>query len=257
MMPSTGNNNPQDTVLPAVMTPEVIAMRKELLEQLKGSSKDDLQIEHPKDWTQEELLAAMKERERTSDPVMKDQMFRLEREWFDNAYGTQQVEYDETGKMKQPRISRTIATKPKSAKTKDGKDLNEAIGEVVDRLPYKNWDFMIERNAPFYNEEKGGWYRFDPKTGKHLEMPNYKGPQMGQARFNKAPSWPVDHALSGNKPAVEPDISQSVVSKPAPEIVKGLQAGLNMMTNKQNQSPLPSAPKQVKTASPGRKRPLA
>ncbi|MDV7340956.1 hypothetical protein RYZ26_15220 [Terasakiella sp. A23] len=246
-VPSKGKNNPQDVVLPAVMTPTVIAMRKQLEEQLKGSSEDDLQIKHPKDWTQEELLAAMKERERISDPVMKDQMFRREREWFENAYGNQEVEYDETGKMKQPKMRGPVYAHPTPMKTKDGQDLHAGISQIVDQAIGGVGSPIEGINLPFYDEEKGGWVQFDPMTGGYNKVP--AGPAQEKGREPHPTDYvklPYEHMQPG-----EIDESVPVITKKAPDVVKGIQSGLNMLTNKQNQSPLPGAVKQVKLKEDG------
>lgn len=232
-MPLKENINPENMVLPAVETPEVIAMRKQLLKQLKEQGKGDAMIKYPMDWTQEELRAAMRERERINDPAKKAEMFKREREWFDHTYGTGPVQFDETGKMIQPQPVRKTPVQSKPIKSKDGKDLDTAIGDVISKIPVDSDGYY--NNPPFYDEKKGEWFRFNPETGEHDKLPgNYvnKGGNEGTVRITDGPDiMPYSDQQKGLNNVDEQ------------KVIKVLQAGLNILSNQQNQSPLPNTPK--------------
>jgi len=134
-----------------------------------------LNLKRPQDLTEAELKDLMKAREKASN-AEKQAMMDRERAWFEHYYGTNPVQFDDTGKMVQPQPVRPMPKQPSPIKTIEGQDLEAAVSAVLEQLPEQ---------------------------------------------------------------------------KEEVDLVKGLQAGLNMMTNKQNQSPLPSAPKQVKLKEDG------
>ncbi|NVK19325.1 MAG: hypothetical protein HWE30_11565 [Methylocystaceae bacterium] len=144
-------------------------------------------------------------------------MMDREREWFEHYYGTDPVQFDETGKMVQPRPVRDVPKRSLAIKTKDGKDLEGAIDEIIRILPIK--------------EKPGDDYSTMPVDPIDPKLP-------------KLPGLPDDKV--GIMPIVPPG-----VEKPEAEVIKGLQAGLNMLSNKQNQSPLPNTPKVQKLKEDG------
>ncbi|NVJ92526.1 MAG: hypothetical protein HWE34_12750 [Methylocystaceae bacterium] len=208
----------EHSFLPAVQTPEVIQLRKRLRDQIKNSDDYLMNLKSPSDWTKAELQEAMKAREKAL-PQDKAGMLQRERQWFDHYYGNDPVKYDETGKMVQPAPVRSIPQEPVPIKTKDGKDPGEALERIIGNLPGMTGGIGHALNPPVYNEEKA------------------TGP-LGSVN-----GVPVEPGQTGqNRQAIQSDRHLAVMPSEE-QVIKGLQAGLNMLSNKQNQSPLPNVPK--------------
>ncbi|NVK19322.1 MAG: hypothetical protein HWE30_11550 [Methylocystaceae bacterium] len=85
-----------------------------------------MKLKRPQDLTEAELKELMKARDNAGTSDQQAMMDR-EREWFEHYYGTDPVQFDETGKMVQPRPVRDVPKQTLPIKTKDGKDLDGAI----------------------------------------------------------------------------------------------------------------------------------
>jgi len=103
------------------------------LSKLKESTKEDVKLKRPQDLTEAELKELMKARDK-SGPSDQQAMMDREQEWFEHYYGTDPVQFDETGKMVQPRPVRDVPKRSEAIKTKDGKDLEGAIDEIIHGL---------------------------------------------------------------------------------------------------------------------------
>jgi hypothetical protein len=213
------------------------------------NNQDRVNLKSPRDWTKAELEEAMKAREKAV-PQDKAGMLQRERQWFDHYYGNDPVKYDETGKMVQPAPVRSIPQEPVPIKTKDGKDLGEALDRVIGNLPGLTGGTGHALNPPVYNEEKGGWVQFDPTMGgyKKIEAPITPGYHLLDQKKATGPlgsvnGVPVEPGQTGqNRQVIQSDRHLAVMPSEE-QVIKGLQAGLNMLSNKQNQSPLPNIPK--------------
>lgn len=155
-------------------------------------------LKPPHDWTEAELKDVMKQREQASFQEKQDMMQR-ERQWFDHMYGNQPVEFDETGRMVQPKPIRSIPVMPRPIQTPDGQELEDAIEDIIGRLPIE-------------------------------------GPVVpGQPEMEKPPFEDV----------------RPMQAKNEGDMVKAMQSGLNILSNKQNQSPLPNSSKMAKLKEDG------
>ncbi|WP_165602607.1 hypothetical protein [Candidatus Terasakiella magnetica] len=191
-------------------------------------------LKPPKDWTEAELKEAMKEREKVSGPDVRDMMLR-EREWFDHYYGNTPVEFDETGKMVQPKPVRRVPTQPVPIRTADGKEIDAAIEEIIARLPQSDGDEGDVRISPI----EGGVDLpiHPPKSG----LPEQPGIQ------------PVPGMPDMKKPIPGDDNPTHTILpiKEEGEIIKGIQSGLNFLSGKKNNTPLPNVSKTVKLKEDG------
>lgn len=126
-------NQQEDTM--TKIEPEVSAderaRRNKIIEQLWKESGTTIADKDPKDWTEEELREIMRERMNSKDEARKKELFNREREWFAHHFGDQEIGYDETGKMKQPKPIRPIGKTPVPTKTPDGKELGEALQYLI------------------------------------------------------------------------------------------------------------------------------
>lgn len=223
--------------------------RRNSIKGIKDNISSNHLLKSPRDWTKAELEEAMKAREKAV-PQDKAGMLQRERQWFDHYYGNDPVKYDETGKMVQPAPVRSIPQEPVPIKTKDGKDLGEALDRVIGNLPGLTGGTGHALNPPVYNEEKGGWVQFDPTTGgyKKIEAPITPGYHLLDQKKATGPlgsvnGVPVEPGQTGqNRQVIQSDRHLAVMPSEE-QVIKGLQAGLNMLSNKQNQSPLPNIPK--------------
>jgi|GEM_PF-1994403 len=177
----------------------------------------DLRLKSPTDWTEDELKDAMKAREAASNDAEKREMFNREREWFEANYGSGEVGFDETGRMVQPKPVRPISTTPVPVRTKDGQDLEDAMKEVLDKLQAGG--------------EAGGDVSIAP-VGEPQSIGSVNGEKVDLPQQGAASQMPL---ASGN------DM----------KLVQGIQSGLNMLSNKKNQSPLPGKPMTVKLKEDG------
>lgn len=253
-------------------------LKKKLFDQLKGEDEsDDLLLKNPRDWTEEELRDVMKRRERLKNPVEKDEMFAREREWFDANYGTQPVKYDETGKMIQPGFLGNIFKDIKPVRTIDGQDLDDALGDVVVKLPYGVGDGTVGFNNPFYDEKTGGYRMWDEGESKYVDIPAGDGQPdnelpddaTDEEKYEDAkrkqfiedmPPEENEPAYTGGSPNFDEMIGEMrpavpnapILDQPSEgEVVKGIQSGINILSNKTNRSPLPNAPKIIKLKEDG------
>jgi len=180
-----------------------------ILPALSSYRTSDLRLKSPKDWTEDELKDAMKERESASNDAEK-------REMFEANYGNGEAGFDETGRMMQPKPIRSIPSTPVPVRTNDGQDLENAMRDIWDRLPKKD-----KNGDPIVGIPEGPVDDGFPDDG-FVGIPEFKNPDRGY-------------------PGEIPDI----------QMVKGIQSGLNMLSNKKNQSPLPGKQMTVKLKEDG------
>jgi len=108
----------------------------------------------PRYWTEEELRENMQKREKEKNEGRRKEMMEREREWFDHYYSNGEVQYDETGKMIQPKPIRPIPREPVQVKDKNGFDMQGELKKLL-------------RNMPVY---AGGSPSFDESTGKRYPV---------------------------------------------------------------------------------------
>ena len=238
-MPKQANDLPEDMILPAVQMPEMIEIRKKIKEQIINNDDDGKSLKHPRDWTQEELRDAMRERERANDNAKKKEMFEQERKWFEANYGTGDVLYDDTGQMIPPQPIRNIPKTPTVIKMKDGQNIDDAVDDVLGKLLIGGNDVAILPGQPQVNDG-------EPMTGKPI------GTVEGQ------PAFDLEKMLQEASPEEIAELNKKKYStepvapiKGEKEVVKGMQSGLNILTSMQNQSPLPNIPKIAKLKEDG------
>jgi len=126
---------PRDMVVPAVQTPQAIALRKWIMEQIEKEGGNLGEVKLPRDWTEEELRENMQKRENEKNEGRRKEMMEREREWFDHFYSNGEVQYDETGKMIQPQPIRPVPREPVRVKDKDGTDITDALKKLLKQMP--------------------------------------------------------------------------------------------------------------------------
>ncbi|WP_135079841.1 hypothetical protein [Terasakiella sp. SH-1] len=258
----------------------------ELSREVLSNSQADLSLKPPKDWTEAELKDAMKAREKAPVQERQDMMLR-EREWFEHYYGNEPIRFDETGKMVQPSPVRRAPESPLPVRTVDGQPLEEAIEDVLGRLPETGDEVRISPieggvvlpfpQKPPQDGQPGIHPVPVPAPGKgappRLPLPGpdndligimpvkgegglsfpQKPPQDGQPGIQPVPVPAPGKDAPPTLPLPGPgnDLIGIMPVKGEDEIVKGIQSGLNFLSNKDNQSPLPKALKQPKLKEDG------
>ncbi len=212
------------------------ARRNKIIEQLWKESGTAIADKDPKDWTEAELREIMRERMNSKDEARKKELFNREREWFVHHFGDQEIGYDETGKMKQPKPIRPVRKKPVPTKTPDGKELGEAfeylIGSVspisrpVHRmLPYRPHEGGIP------NEDAGGQVKpaIMPNEANIVRAMqsglNVLSGQKNQSPLPGAPKTPMlkEDGIVGPKTAQA--MKKAVMENGTPKVAEALALG--------------------------------
>lgn len=159
---------PRDMVVPAVQTPQAIALRKWIMEQIEKEGGNLGGVKLPRDWTEKELLENMSKREKEKNEGRRKEMMEREREWFDHYYSNGEVQYDETGKMIQPRPIRPVPREPVTVKDKDGADITDALKKLLDQMPAELQDDYVTLDPMERGQEPVG--AKEPSQGDAKQM---------------------------------------------------------------------------------------
>lgn len=110
--------------------------RQALIDQLTLSDGglDDILAKSPRDLTEAEVRQIAERRLALPAGAEKETLDRLERAFYDDAYGTDPADADETGRLRAPAARRPINAAPVPARTVDGMDLSRAIGRLAERV---------------------------------------------------------------------------------------------------------------------------
>ncbi len=91
---------------------------------------DEILAKRPEDLTADEARMVMKARIALPMGAEHDRLFAFEKAYFEDAYGTGQVERDAAGRMIEPKPRRALPAEPKPATTPDGEKLAEAMARI-------------------------------------------------------------------------------------------------------------------------------
>lgn len=110
--------------------------RQALIDQLTRSDGglEDILAKSPRDLTEAEVRQVAEHRLALAAGTQKEALDRFERAFYDDAYGTDLAEADETGRLMAPAARRPVSTAPVPARTADGMDLSRAIGRLAERV---------------------------------------------------------------------------------------------------------------------------
>ena len=110
--------------------------RQALIDQLTRSDGglEDILAKSPGDLTEAEVRQIAERRLALPAGTEKETLDRFERAFYDDAYGTDPAEADETGRLMAPAARRPVNADPVSARTIDGMDLSRAVGRLAERV---------------------------------------------------------------------------------------------------------------------------
>lgn len=111
-------------------SPELAAFDKTLFE--TEDEAEEIALKPVSTWTEPE-------RQRVSEKVIdlrqgdpkQEHLDGLVRDWYTHVYGDGQLEYDDTGRMKQPQPKRSVPEKPRPAPMPDGRPLTNGLSRVA------------------------------------------------------------------------------------------------------------------------------
>ena len=110
--------------------------RQALIDQLTRSDGglEDILAKSPRDLTEAEIRQVAERRLALPAGAEKETLDQFERAFYDDAYGTDPADADETGRLVAPTARRTINGTPVPARTIDGMDLTRAVGRLAERV---------------------------------------------------------------------------------------------------------------------------
>ncbi|HBC08261.1 MAG TPA: hypothetical protein DC046_11880 [Rhodospirillaceae bacterium] len=110
--------------------------RQALIDQLTRSDGglEDILAKSPRDLTEAEVRQVADRRLALPAGAEKETLDRFERAFYDDTYGTDLADADETGRIVAPAARRPINAAPVPARTIDGVDLSRAIGRLAERV---------------------------------------------------------------------------------------------------------------------------
>jgi peptidoglycan hydrolase-like protein with peptidoglycan-binding domain len=110
--------------------------RQALIDQLTRSDGglEDILVKSPRDLTEAEIRQIAERRLALPAGTEKETLDRFERAFYDDAYGTDPADADETGRLMAPVARRPVNAAPVPARTIDGMDLSRAVGRLADRV---------------------------------------------------------------------------------------------------------------------------
>lgn len=110
--------------------------RQALIDQLTRSDGglEDILAKSPRDLTEAEVRQIAQRRLALPAGAEKETLDRFERAFYDDAYGTDPAEADETGRLITPAARRAVNAAPVPARTVDGIDLSRAVGRLAERV---------------------------------------------------------------------------------------------------------------------------
>ncbi|MCF3628169.1 hypothetical protein RJ527_08840 [Thalassospiraceae bacterium LMO-SO8] len=110
--------------------------RQALIDQLTRSDGglEDILAKSPRDLTEAEIRQIAERRLALPAGTEKETLDQFERAFYDDAYGTDPADADETGRLLAPTARRTINGTPVPARTIDGMDLTRAVGRLAERV---------------------------------------------------------------------------------------------------------------------------
>jgi len=116
-------------------TPDVAAFVAEMTKE-GGVGVADILAKGPLNVTDEEVRTVMAARQRAiamGDPDA-DRLFRFEKAFFDQTFGSGPAEFDETGRMVEPEAIRAVPEKSADVATHDGEPMTTGLGRVAERI---------------------------------------------------------------------------------------------------------------------------
>lgn len=110
--------------------------RQVLIDQLTRSDGglEDILAKPPRDLTEAEVRQIAERRLALPAGAEKETLDRFERAFYDDAYGPDPAETDETGRLMTPAARRPINADAVPAHTVDGMDLSRAVGRLAERV---------------------------------------------------------------------------------------------------------------------------
>ena len=110
--------------------PDWEAFRKALL--AKDRDIDEIAMKPVRDWTEDEQRQVGREvfRLPSGDP-RQTALDGLRRKWFEQVYGTDRVQFDDFGRMKEPRPKVAIPTRPRPIGLPDGHPMADGLSSVA------------------------------------------------------------------------------------------------------------------------------
>jgi lysozyme family protein len=110
--------------------------RQALIDQLTRSDGglEDILVKSPRDLTEAEIRQIAERRLALPAGTEKETLDRFERAFYDDAYGADPADADETGRLMAPAARRAVNAAPVPARTVDGMDLSRAVGRLAERV---------------------------------------------------------------------------------------------------------------------------
>ena len=110
--------------------------RQALIDQLTRSDGglEDILAKSPRDLTEAEVRQIAERRLVLPAGAEKETLDRFERAFYDDVFGADPAEADETGRLMAPAARRPINAAPVPARTIDGVDLSRAVGRLAERV---------------------------------------------------------------------------------------------------------------------------